>query len=124
MPSALATQFSYFLGVNRGSLLKIFQTDSGSDSLNTQVVGPQTITLLPAPAAAVDLSFCDMTTAKVLALKTNGPVNVWINTDPLSDPITHVLNGPLLIVSDITRIALQNPGGLSDVEVEYTFAGV
>lgn len=120
----VTTQFSYFLGIKRGSLLNIFQTDSGSTELNTQVVGPQTIDLAPAPALAVDLSFCDMVTAKVLALKTNGPVNVWINRDPLIDPVSFVLEGPLLIVTDITRIALQNPGGSSNVEVEYTFAGV
>jgi hypothetical protein len=120
----LSTEYSYFVGIKRGNLLNVFQTDSGGDELNTLVVGPQTITLTPAPATPVDLSFCDITTAKVLALKTDGPVNVWINRDPLVDPVTHLLNGPLLIVSDITRIALQHPGGMSDVEVEYVFAGV
>lgn len=120
----LSAQYSYFLGIKRGALLNVFQTASDSDDTLTLVVGPQVLILTPAPATPVDLSFCDITTAKILALNPNGEVNLWINADPLAVPPTHVLKGPMFIVADITRIALQHPGGMSDVQVEYTFAGV
>lgn len=121
---ALETEFSISLSVKRGDLLKIFQTVSNSIVLLTEVVGPRVLTLAPAPALAIDLDFCNIVTAKILMIDPDGDLNLWINADPFSDPITHLLKGPFFIQKDMTRIAVQNPGGLIDVKAEITFVGV
>ncbi len=122
---ALRTDFTVFLEIKEGVVLTASLPISGGDDTFTEVVGPRTLRLAPAPTAAIDLDFCNIITAKILMLETDGNLNLWLNADPLSDPVTHLLfKGPFFIKKDMTRIAVQNPGGLIDVVVKILFAGV
>lgn len=122
---ALNAQFTVFLEITDGVVLTASLPVSGSETNFTEVVGPRKLLLAPAPALAIDLDFCNIITAKILMIETDGNLNLWLNADPLVDPITHLLfKGPFFIKKDMTRIAVQNPGGLVNVVVKILFAGV
>lgn len=119
----MVTQWSALLNVNVNSLLQIYQTVSNNDGTLTIAVPPQTMVLPPTPSPAVQVEFCNMTTAKMLLIDALGSVlNIWINTNPLVDP-PMVVNGFLFVAMDITSIYLQNPGGTTPIIAKVTVVG-